>query len=364
MNIYALVFSNNKNYRIARHSLFWLMWIAYYTATSTYGMKSSIPLMHRFIYSLVEVSITTPLDMIFIYSIIYFLLPKLLFRGRYISMILLWLLFSIIFLAVFELLTAELNPFLRSKFNLPVYNGPIDYFWLSFSLFSQINMEGCLAAAIKLGKISFINQKEIDLLRNEKARILSEKDKSGLQPVFLADIIGRMEQMSLHKKMNLSKVLKKIRSIMTSIIYESANAKISLDRELQLVKEYIELEQCTREELIDVKLCISGDTGEESIASFIVLQCIQNAFTQLSLSEICDKKLDIQIHVDESILSLLMSWNKPYYTSTLVEGKNGILLNLNNRLKLIYPQSHEFKFFIETEKIIVFMKINLKTAIN
>lgn len=61
---------------------------------------------------------------------------------------------------------------------------------------------------------------------------------------------------------------------------------------------------------------------------------------------------------------MLISWNKPMYTSTLVEGKNIIPGNLNNRLKLIYPQSHEIKVLIEVEKIIVSLKIDLKGAIN
>lgn len=364
MNIYPIVFSNNKNYRIVRHSLFWLMWIAYYTATSTYGMWNDIPITHRFFYSLVQVSITTPMDMVFIYSIIYFLIPKLLFRGRYISMILLWLLFSIGFIILFEMLTAGIDPALRNRFAIPQPKGRIDYFWLSFSLFSQINMEGCLAAAIKLGKISFINQKEIDLLKNEKARILSQKDSDGIQPFFLAEILGRMEDISMQRKQNIGAALKKIRSMMTAMMYENANAKINLSRELQIVKEYIELEQFTREKPIDFTLSVSGNTDEENIATFLLLQCIANALMQMPASDVHDKKMDINISVNDSILILLISRNKPIYTSTLAEGKNGMLLNLNKRLKLIYPQSHEFKFSIEAKKIIVFMKINLKTAIN
>ena len=364
MNIYALVFSNNKTYRVVRHTLFWCMWIAYYTLFSTYALPPKIPLWDRFMYSLSQVLLTTPVDMIFIYSIIYFLIPKLLFKGRYLSMIFLWLVFSLLFIAVFEIMTAQISPALRSYYGLPPMGYRIDYFWLSFDLFSQINMEGCLAAAIKLGKISYINQKEIDLLKDEKAKMLSENDNAGMQPVFLADIIGRMEQMSAQKKLDMGSVLKKIRNLMTAIIYESANAKISLNRELQIVREYIELEQCTRREPIDVDLNISGKTEDESIASFVVLQCVQNAFTQLSASEVCDKKIDIKINVDDSILSSIITWNKPCYTSSLVEGNNGILLKLNSRLKLIYPQSHEFKLLIEKEKVIVFMKIDLQTAIN
>src|SRR5260221_12243855 len=103
MDIYSLIFSNNRNYRITRHSIFWFMWIAYYTIISTINLSAKFPVPHSFFSSLLEVSLSTPMDMIFCYSIIYFLLPNFLFKGRYISMLLLWLLFSVIFMVVFEM---------------------------------------------------------------------------------------------------------------------------------------------------------------------------------------------------------------------------------------------------------------------
>ena len=194
MNIYPLVFSNNRNYRIGRHSIFWFMWIAYYTISSTIGFKPSYPLSHRFLSSFLEVTISTPMDMIFCYSIIYFLLPNFLFKGRYVSMILLWLLFSIIFIAVFEMYVLEVVPFIRGWYNLPKPSGRLNYSWVFFSLFSQVNMEGCMAAAIKLGKLSFIKQQEVDLLRNEKNKLPPQTDNTEMQSVFLVDIISRVEQ--------------------------------------------------------------------------------------------------------------------------------------------------------------------------
>ena len=86
-------------------------------------------------------------------------------------------------------------------------------------------MEGCLAAAIKLGKISFINQQEVELLKDEKIKILSERDTTGMQPVFLAGIIKRVEDMKPQNG-EIKHVLKKIRAVMNGVMYENANAKI------------------------------------------------------------------------------------------------------------------------------------------
>ncbi len=171
MNIYPLIFSNNRNYRISRHAIFWFIWIAYYTIFSTLNFKSTYPLSHRFLSSFLEVTISTPMDMIFCYSIIYFLLPNFLFKGRYVRMILLWLLFSIIFIVVFQTYVVKVIPFIRGWYNLPKPVASSSYYFIFFSLFSQINMEGCMAAAIKLGKLSFIKQQEVNLLKNEKSKL-------------------------------------------------------------------------------------------------------------------------------------------------------------------------------------------------
>lgn len=365
MNIYPLIFSNNRNYRISRHAIFWIMWIAYYTALTFMKFAREHTMSQRLFYSLVEVTLSTPLDMIFCYSIIYYLLPNFLFRGRYISMISLWLLFTVVFIGVYLVYMEQVIPFIRQWFGLPKPSRPSNYYWLFLALFSQINMEGCMAAAIKLGKLSFIKQQEVDLLKNEKNKLPAQMDKTEMQSVFLFDIISRVEQMAIQRVMAVPEILKKIRNLMTYIIYENKKPKVDLKKELELIKEYVELEKCTRDNPIDVSLFISGNINSQSIASFILFPCIQNAFKQVSELNVEDKKIVIDIKVkNNSILDLTISWNKPLDTSTLAEGKNIILQNLNKRLSLIYPQSHEMKVLIMVNEIITTLKIDLKTAVN
>src|SRR4051812_5887080 len=94
MSTYSLIFSNNRSYRLTRHSLFWLGWILYYTIFSMLQMRS-YAFSQTFFPSLFEIMVSTPLDMVYCYTIIYFLIPRFLNNGRYISLVLLWLLFSV-----------------------------------------------------------------------------------------------------------------------------------------------------------------------------------------------------------------------------------------------------------------------------
>ena len=84
----------------------------------------------------------------------------------------------------------------------------------------------------------------------------------------------------------------------------------------------------------------------------------------MSLLNVDNKKIAIDIDVSNSILNLKISWNKPLDTSTLAAGKNIILQNIGKRLSLIYPQSHEMKIVIAVDEILVTLRIDLKTAVN
>ena len=71
-----------------------------------------------------------------------------------------------------------------------------------------------------------------------------------------------------------------------------------------------------------------------------------------------------QVAHQNEMIDIKLVWNKPIETSSLTNGRNIILQNISKRLQLIYPQSHELKMMIETEKIFIDLRINLKKAIN
>src|SRR5256885_16279902 len=97
--------------------------------------------------------------MCFCYFIIYYLFPKFLYRGKYLSMLFLWLLGSIVEISLYELNGYLIAPHIRTAFDLPTGEKMFQDFWgvsnlwSLFSLFTQINIEGWVAASIKLGKL-------------------------------------------------------------------------------------------------------------------------------------------------------------------------------------------------------------------
>lgn len=364
MNINAFIFSNQQSYRFQRHATFWFLWILYYALMSAIIMAPKWGFVKSFFASFIEVAESTPIDMAFCYFIIYYLFPKFLYKGRYIGMLLLWLLGSLLFIFLYYLNARFIVPYIRALFDMKMsgsyYMSPSTF----FLLFSQINMEGCVAASIKLGKLWYVKQQELDLLEQEKQKIKQGEEQGLIQPAFLTDLLTRMELIANEKPMVAAQSLKKIKKLMTYILYEAGSPKVSLHKELELLQEYIDLEKLTANKIVNVNAFINASATYETIAPFIMLPLVENAFKQISSYDIKDPSVNINITLHNEIIDIKLNWDKPIETSSLANGRNIILHNISKKLDLIYPQSHELKMRIEIEKVFIDLRINLKKAIN
>ena len=328
-------------------------------------MNPKYGFLKNFSEAFVEVAESTPLDMCFCYFVIYYLLPKFLYNGRYTGMLLLWLSASILFIILYELNATFIVPYIRDWFGMKTsISSPANYTYDFFILFSQINMEGCMAASIKLGKLWYIKQQEIDLLKQEKQKIKPHEEQGLIQPAFLTDLLTRMEVIANEKPLVAAQSIKKIRNLLLYILYENASSKVPLNKEFALLQEYIDLEKLTAEKEINVHASISTSPSSETIAPFIILPLVENAFKQISSYNIKNPTLNLYISLQNEMIDIKLNWDKPIETSSLTNGRNIILHNISKRLQLIYPQSHELKMMIETQKIFIELRINLKKAIN
>lgn len=365
MKIHPFVFSNKQNFRLGRHALFWFVWILYYAVMSLLVMYTRYGFAKSFVESFIEVAESTPLDMCFCYFIIYFLFPKFLYKGRYIGMLVLWLLASIVFIVLYELNATFIVPYIRGWFGMKTsVSSPANYTYDFFILFSQINMEGCVAASIKLGKLWYVKQQEIDLLREEKKKMIPQQETGVIQPAFLADLLSRIENIAHEKPLVAAQSIKKIRRLFLYSLYENNSSKVPLQKELALLQEYIELEKETAEKEMNIVVSIKAAPVSETIAPFIILPLAENAFKQVSSYSLHNPNLKISISLQNEVIDMQIIWDKPIDTSSLTNGRNVILHNISKRLKLIYPESHEIKLIIETDRNHLKLNIDLRKAIN
>lgn len=279
-------------------------------------------------------------------------------------MVLLWLLFSLFFILFFRLHDQYIAPLIYSAYGMPSKMHSVSFAWEFFDLFSQINMEGCMAAAIKLGKMWYIKQEELNLIKSEKQKSETQIDNGKMQPFFLVNALDCVGWLSREKPEAIPDMIGKIKSLLFYVIYDNNQARVKLEKELKFLKEYIELEKVCANEELTIKMQITGNINEENIAPFIILPLVANSFRQLFLMDLRNKFFDLTIRISEGHFHMLLGWSKPVDTSTLTNGNNGFMQSIDKRLNLLYPQSHELKAIIKTDQFLIDCKIDLRGAIN
>jgi LytS/YehU family sensor histidine kinase len=206
-----------------------------------------------------------------------------------------------------------------------------------------------IASTIKLMSNWVKSQKKQKKLEKEKLEIalkLRESElkflKSQINPHFLFNALNNLYGLTLEKSDIAPQIVLKISSLLDYMLHDCNVTLISLEKEIQSLRDYIALQKIRYGEEAKITIDIKGDTKSMKIAPLLLLPFVENAFKH-GLTKNLGKgsiKIDIQIANDDFIFSVE---NDDF--SKTDEGKHhGIgLENVQKRLALQYKDSYELK---------------------
>ncbi len=273
------------------------------------------------------------------------IVPGFLFKKRR-------LLFAGISIAVFiviQLLLAGVYAIV-SQFNI---SAPEQlYFSFSYRVFARegfwtlVNMS--LATVI-----AFIKKEldEKDLLANIqkdsnffKLRYL----RAQLNPHFLFNTLNSIYALSLQKSDKTPEVVIKLADLMRYLIYECNEEKISLDKEIEFIRNYMDIERIRHN--ADVRFSVEGQTDGIMIEPFLFISFIENGFKHAFNNSHADPFIYITIKVEDGQIVLNVINNTNIDLETQAKRMNGKgITNSRSLLELLYPDSYALDI-IQTEK--------------
>jgi len=363
MYIDSLVFSNKPNFRISRHVFFWLGWISYFTVDATlrrtpiYGFNIAI------FSSATEIVLSTPIDMAFCYTIIYFLFPRFLFRGMYVKMVILWLLFAVICFFISRGFNVYIVPHIHEYYGMKKSNMNGSLVWAFFYFFLTFNMEGCTAAAIKLGKMWYIKKSENDVLTYQKEQMEAFIHNDHAQSQFLFHTFSRVHGISLETSPEIAGMISRLQKITQFTLSQYQYTQVEIEKEIQILQEFIELEREGTRNYGNYSIEVSGDITGKKIASFILLPLVENVFSQQVNKNDTTDFVVIKAAVIKDVLKFEIENSKPYQTSTLTNAKRDTIYQIKKRLNILYPGSHQLSVIIKTESVKTYLEINLGSIV-
>ncbi len=169
--------------------------------------------------------------------------------------------------------------------------------------------------------------------------------KSQINPHFLFNTLNNLY--SIAKKYGDSEAaegLLKLSQLMRYMIYDSNAELVSLEKEIEYIEDYVELQRLrvNQHEFPKIHLETTGDFRSNFISPMMLIPFIENAFKHGSGGK--DRNLiDIQIRLEKKVLKLKVM--NPMGDNHNTTGSNKIgsgigLENVSRRLNLIYPDRH------------------------
>jgi hypothetical protein len=373
---YNLIFSDHFRYRVARHLIFWLvLWVYFLVAywfpvhwfPGWHPQGKVLTLAQNDISGFISFILrhTTHnilMQLFFTYTLIYFLLPKFLLKGKYIA------LFAGIVITLALLIIYKYNQLLNNFYTSiqPLYekNQNPDKAYLFRCAWENVMFNcptaGGIALSIKLLKYWYLKLKETQEVAASKAKAELQLLKAKVHPHFLFNTLNNIYSFTLNGSPKAPEMIDKLSGLLRYIINECDQAQVPLKKEILMIQDYMSLEKIRYGEEMDMTIDITGDYADKIIAPLLVIPFVENSFKHGASKMLSKPSVNLNIIIENQTFYFMLSNSRPQeYINPHQNGGIG-LGNVQKRLELLYPGKHELSMTAEPEHFTVLLQIELQ----
>lgn len=287
------------------------------------------------------------------YLNIHYFLPRFLLTGRYLRYV------SSVFLSILAYLV------LQSLFDYYLYGfvvGPLRNSrlieTLSYNFFSTLWYLG-LMVALKLSIDWYQQQRVLQKIAVQQLQAEVNLLRAQVNPHFLFNSLNNLYALTLKKSDQAPEMVLKLSAMMEYMLYDSDEARVPLEREINYLQNYIELEKLRCGDHADVTLRINGQPNGQAIAPLLLLPLVENAFKHGVGKQAENAWLHSTLTLNPTEVEITVENNKP--AVCLAGQKGGIgLSNLRKRLELLYPGLHRLHIEEQPTRFSVTLQISLQ----
>jgi sensor histidine kinase YesM len=182
--------------------------------------------------------------------------------------------------------------------------------------------------------------------------------KAQINPHFLFNSLNSIYSLAIVKSPKTPTAIIKLSSMMRYVISDTANRFVSLEKEINYINSYIELQKIRLDDTASVNYTFSGEIENKKIAPLLLIPFIENAFKHgVNPEEV--SQIDIQISVSETSLYLHVFNLKVPHIQDLKAISGFGLKNSQEQLSLLYSKKHELKIDDKEHSFTVTLKIDI-----
>ncbi|MFO0357742.1 MAG: sensor histidine kinase [Sphingobacteriaceae bacterium] len=279
-----------------------------------------------------------------VYVNLYLLFPKYFFKRKY----LVYSLFIVSTIGFGALILRFILPSANANFTLPLFQHFINLFFIvvitsSFKFFREY-----------LRKQELLIKVENEQLKTELALL-----KSQVNPHFLFNTLNNIYGLiTQNQNQKAAEITLKLADLMRYLLESSKADKVSLNKEILFIEDYLSLEKIRLSPKTDIIFTVSGNNKELFLAPLLFIPLVENAFKHglNTISTDSFAHFSLSVQGNELFFEAINSVGK----SLEITEKSGTgLENLKKRLQLIYRQKHQLDIEQTANQFKVILHIQL-----
>ena len=198
-------------------------------------------------------------------------------------------------------------------------------------------------SAIRLAKAGIRQQMEFQEIKAKQLHTELELLRAQINPHFLFNTLNNLYAMAQGEKDSATAdAIARLSHLMRYVIYDSNVERIELNREIEQIRSYIELQKLRYSEDDDIRISmdVSGDTSRPVIAPMLLIPFVENAFKHgISLKQ--PSRILVRLEVTEGEIHFSIKNTIPRTRMETMNGEAALgLKNVRRRLELLYPGAH------------------------
>lgn len=271
----------------------------------------------------------------FFYANYFYFIPKFLFRRQrqlYVCLI------------FFSFLTVMILPALLIQHHMPTpphFEGRLR----GHAVIPRIEAGyGFLFALVFFLSVLLRTNQRMIYLRNEKLKTEISYLKAQINPHFLFNTLNSLYALALAKSDDAPEAILKLSAMMRYVVTESSKDHVSLDKEIEYIKNYISLQKLRIDGSTQFEFSVTGNYTGRQISPLVLIPFIENAF-KYGLNPEEDSSITIKIDVTGNELVMVVKNNKVVHGLPEEEASGMGMENTKQRLKYLYPKKHKLLIF-------------------
>lgn len=345
----------NRSLIIRLYAIYWLGYILLFSLIQGLPGGDFFMALRNECYSVLP-------KILFVTIVVEFLMPRLLFKKKNVAFIGCYILLILIFAFLQRLIDNYIIiryylTFLKTE---PLLSAPVFLYNVS-----KLQFVVTMPIAFKLFYYLAEERNKVQTILSEKLQAELSSLRNQFHPHFLFNVLNSLYSKILSKSDDSAEIVLKISDLLRFSIYDVNNKSISLENEIDYLKNYIALQQLRFENQLQLSFSVYGNVENHSIEPFLILPFIENSY-KYCLDENNQGWITIAINVSEEWLVVKIENSLPENFNTQTDNvSSGIgIANVKRRLELLYPEKHVLTIKNETVSFFVSLKIKIKDGSN